>query len=55
MVTVGLEAAAELSPDRAGADVGLDEVASSRSDAGGPELVAVTKVNLSAQTDWRQG
>jgi hypothetical protein len=51
MLTAALDfVAAGLAPDREGADVGLDEVASSRSDAGGPGLVAVTKVNLSAQT-----
>jgi hypothetical protein len=52
MVTVDLDCvAAGFAPDCAGADVGLDEIASSRSDAGGPGLEAVTKVNLSAQPD----
>ena len=48
-VTAGSGAAAsDVAPPRAGAGVGPDEAASSCSDAKGPGLVAVTKLNLSA-------
>jgi hypothetical protein len=49
MVTAGPDGvAAVVAPVRAGAGVGPDEVAASRSDAGGPGLDAVTRANLSA-------
>jgi hypothetical protein len=56
MVTLGSGVvAARFAPGRAGADAGLDEVASSPPDVGGPGLVAVTIANLSAQAVRWQG